>query len=99
MYAVGSSREDSHVIHTILSEEDKQHIVDVPVARGDVIVHHERVLHASRPNLSSDWRHAYILGYRKSECIKEERSLGFTHSHNADVNWEVFLNQDEIESK
>lgn len=92
---VGKTREDSHAIYTDIKEEEEG-VVDVPVFRGDVIVHHERVLHASWPNLSNEWRHAYILGFRKSECIKEERALGFTHSHNADVNWDGFLNKDSV---
>lgn len=25
---------------------------------------------------------AYVLAFRKEECIAEERSMGFTHSHN-----------------
>lgn len=65
-------------------------MVDVPARRGDVVIHHERTLHCSYPNLSTDWRHAYILNFRKRECIAEERSLGFTHSHNDVVNWDVF---------
>lgn len=90
---MGATRADSHAICTDI-DETAEHIVDVPVWRGDVIVHHERVLHASYPNLSQDWRHAYILGMRKKECIAEERRLGFTHSHNATINWDVFLNKD-----
>eukprot|EP00878_Enallax_costatus_P003042 GHUV01003240.1.p1 GENE.GHUV01003240.1~~GHUV01003240.1.p1 ORF type:complete len:314 (+),score=53.85 GHUV01003240.1:231-1172(+) len=86
---VGKTREDSHALCTDIDESSEQ-VVDVPVSRGDVIVHHERVLHCSYPNLSHNWRHAYILNFRKRECIAEERRLGFTHSHNDKVNWDVF---------
>lgn len=55
-----------------------------------MVVHHERTLHCSYPNMSTDWRHVYILNFRKRECIAEERQLGFTHSHNDAVNWDVF---------
>lgn len=96
--AVGASREDSHAIYAPIDESGEV-IVDVPAARGDVIVHHERVLHSSRPNMSDSWRHAYILGLRKEECIKEERALGFTHSHNADVNWDAFAKWEDSAAK
>lgn len=59
-YAVGKSREDSHALCTDIDESAEQ-VVDVPVSRGDVVVHHERTLHCSYPNMSQDWRHAYIL--------------------------------------
>lgn len=91
---MGKSREDSHAICTDI-DESAEHVVDVPAARGDVIVHHERVLHCSHPNMSGDWRHAYILNLRKRECIAEERALGFTHSHNDAANWDVFRKWDQ----
>eukprot|EP00879_Flechtneria_rotunda_P012164 GHRR01012704.1.p2 GENE.GHRR01012704.1~~GHRR01012704.1.p2 ORF type:complete len:180 (+),score=50.82 GHRR01012704.1:1383-1922(+) len=86
---VGKTREESHALYTEV-DETIEHVVDVPVARSDLIVHHERALHCSWPNLSQEWRHAYILNFRKKACIAEERRLGFTHSHNDVVNWDVF---------
>ena len=62
----------------------------VPIARGDVTVHNERVMHGSGPNLSPDWRKAYVLAFRKQSCIAEERALGFTHSHNDVTSWDAF---------
>lgn len=88
MPAVGISREDSHALYLTLREDDK--IVPVPIKRGDITVHNERVAHGSGPNLSAGWRKAYVLAFRKAECIAEERSLGFTHSHNDTVSWDVF---------
>lgn len=57
---------------------------------GDITVHNERVIHGSGPNRSPGWRHAYVVAFRKAACIAEERSLGFTHSHNDETNWDVF---------
>jgi len=54
----------------------------VPIARGDVTVHHERVLHGSGGNTSASWRRAYIVAFRAESTIAEERRRGFTHSHN-----------------
>eukprot|EP00882_Tetradesmus_deserticola_P001375 GHRQ01001490.1.p1 GENE.GHRQ01001490.1~~GHRQ01001490.1.p1 ORF type:complete len:276 (+),score=97.40 GHRQ01001490.1:392-1219(+) len=86
---VGKTREQSHAICTDV-DESAERVVDVPAARGDVILHHERTLHCSYPNLSGEWRHAYILNLRKAACIAEERALGFNHSHNTQLNWDVF---------
>ncbi|KAF8068409.1 phyhd1 [Scenedesmus sp. PABB004] len=86
---VGATRAESHALRTDV-DEAREAVVDVPCARGDVIVHHEAVVHASWPNTSPHWRHAYILNFRKRACIAEERALGFTHSHNDEVNWDVF---------
>lgn len=85
---VGKTREDSHALYLSLKEDDS--VVPVPIQRGDITVHDERVAHGSGPNLSSDWRKAYVVAFRKAECIAEERSLGFTHSHNDEYNWDVF---------
>jgi len=86
--AVGKTREDSHALYLSLKADDN--VVPVPIKRGDITVHDERVAHGSGPNLSSDWRKAYVVAFRKAECIAEERSLGFTHSHNDEYNWDVF---------
>jgi hypothetical protein len=42
--AVGRTREESHAICTDI-DESAEVVVDVPAARGDLIVHHERTLH------------------------------------------------------
>ncbi|EIE21626.1 PhyH-domain-containing protein [Coccomyxa subellipsoidea C-169] len=85
---VGASREESHALHTVLREED---IVEhAPISRGDITVHNESVIHGSGPNLSDGWRHAYVLAFRRASAIREERAMGFTHSHNDETNWDVF---------
>ncbi|KAA6416671.1 MAG: hypothetical protein FRX49_13347 [Trebouxia sp. A1-2] len=81
-------RQDSHALYLSLKADDS--VVPVPIKRGDITVHDERVAHGSGPNLSSGWRKAYVVAFRKAECIAEERSLGFTHSHNDEYNWDVF---------
>jgi hypothetical protein len=48
-------------------------------------VHNERVMHGSGGNLSSGYRRAYVVAYRSIETIETERALGFTHSHNDNV--------------
>eukprot|EP00775_Hariotina_reticulata_P008238 gene8238-8428_t len=87
---VARNRDESHALYCPEVDETTERVVDAPARRGDVIVHHERVLHCSWPNLSNNWRHAYILNFRKAACIAEERTLGFTHSHNDEVNWDAF---------
>ncbi|KAK9845351.1 hypothetical protein WJX81_004128 [Elliptochloris bilobata] len=86
--AVGASREDSHALVTQLRPGDR--VAHVPVARGSVSVHSERVVHGSGPNLSPAWRRAYVLAFRKAACVAEERAHGFTHSHNDEFNWDQF---------
>ena len=44
---------------------------------------HALVVHGSGGNLSTDsWRKAYIVALRSESTVAQERSLGFTHSHN-----------------
>lgn len=86
---VGKTREESHALYTPL-DENTENVVYVPIKRGDITVHDERVVHGSGPNMSSGWRNAYVLAFRKEECIAEERRLGFTHSHNDKNSWDVF---------
>ena len=53
--------------------------------RGDVTVHHERTLHGSGGNASDRWRRGYVVAFRARATVAEERALGFSHSHNDDV--------------
>jgi ectoine hydroxylase-related dioxygenase (phytanoyl-CoA dioxygenase family) len=73
-------RGTSHALGTELREGDV--VVDVPIRRGDVTVHNERVMHGSGVNRTSGFRRAYILAFRSADTIAIERELGFTHSHN-----------------
>lgn len=73
-------RGESHALGTDLLNDDE--VVDVPISRGDVTVHNERVLHGSGGNTTAGFRRAYVLAFRPVETIAIERELGFTHSHN-----------------
>lgn len=53
-----------------------------------------QVMHGSGPNLSDTWRKAYVLAFRKAACVAEERSHGFTHSHNDTFNWDSWTKRD-----
>ena len=77
----GASREEQHTLVTDLRPDD--HLVPVPIRRGDITVHNEGVLHGSGGNTTtSSWRRAYINAYRSVETVRRERELGFSHSHN-----------------
>ncbi|MEM9614516.1 MAG: phytanoyl-CoA dioxygenase family protein [Actinomycetota bacterium] len=77
---VFGGRGESHALGTTLREDDE--VITVPIARGDVTVHNERVLHGSGGNRTAGRRRAYILAFRRDETVRIERELGFTHSHN-----------------
>jgi phytanoyl-CoA hydroxylase len=76
--------EDRTKSHTLVTDlRDGDVMTAVPIARGDITVHNEGVLHGSGGNYSSDsYRRAYIVALRSAAAVREERSLGFTHSHN-----------------
>jgi ectoine hydroxylase-related dioxygenase (phytanoyl-CoA dioxygenase family) len=73
-------RGKSHTLVTELAKGD--HVALAPIARGDVTVHNERVLHGSGGNKSDGWRRAYVVAFRSAATVAEERRRGFTHSHN-----------------
>jgi phytanoyl-CoA hydroxylase len=70
----------SHALGTDLLPQDIA--VPVPIDRGDVTVHNERVMHGSGGNSTDGFRRAYVLAFRSEETVKLERQSGFTHSHN-----------------
>lgn len=75
-------RGESHALGTTLLDGDD--VVPMPISRGDVTVHNERVMHGSGANTTSGYRRAYVLAFRSEETVRTERRLGFTHSHNDD---------------
>ncbi len=80
---VAASRADQHTLVTDLRPGEQP--VPVPIRRGDITVHNEGVLHGSGGNRSSSSRRrAYIVAFRSAETVRQERALGFTHSHNDD---------------
>lgn len=87
---LGKDRESSHILSVELTAEDE--IVELPLRRGDITVHDELIIHGSGGNRSPDrWRRTYIAAYRTRACVDFERSIGFTHSHNDEINWETHL--------
>lgn len=83
------NREDSHTLVINARPDDK--IMHLPVKRGSITIHDERIVHGSGGNLSKEWRKTYIIAYRDEKTIAEERAFGFTHSHNDIVNWEEII--------
>lgn len=73
--------------HTLVADVDPttDRIRSAAMPRGSVTVHHERTVHGSGGNTSARWRRGYVLAFRSERTIAEERALGFTHSHNDDV--------------
>jgi ectoine hydroxylase-related dioxygenase (phytanoyl-CoA dioxygenase family) len=84
------SRDDSHLL--VIDNKTGDKVQHLPVSRGSVTVHDERIIHGSSGNLSDDWRKTYVMAFRDKETIKQERAAGFTHSHNDNVNWNEFIN-------
>ena len=60
------------------------------VPRGGVTLHDEWVVHGSPGNASPRHRRTYVIAFRTRAIVDAERAAGFTHSHNDDVNWDVF---------
>ena len=78
---LSGNREEQHTLVTDLRSDDV--LVAVEIRRGDITVHNEGVLHGSGGNSSTtSRRRAYITAFRSIETVRQERALGFTHSHN-----------------
>jgi len=77
------SREDSHTL--VIEKRVGDKLVYLPVKRGSVTIHDERIVHGSDGNQSKDWRKTYVAAFRDIKTIEEERAMGFTHSHNDKV--------------
>ncbi|MEO0896613.1 MAG: phytanoyl-CoA dioxygenase family protein [Bacteroidota bacterium] len=83
------SREDSHTLVIEVKPSDK--LVYLPVKRGSLTIHDERIVHGSGGNESPEWRKTYVMAFRDKKTIEIERKMGFTHSHNDEVNWEDII--------
>ncbi|MCW5921781.1 MAG: phytanoyl-CoA dioxygenase family protein [Saprospiraceae bacterium] len=79
------SRDDSHTLVIEMKPDDK--IIFLPVKRGSVTIHDERIVHGSGGNYTDAWRKTYVMAFRDANTIAEERAMGFTHSHNDTVDW------------
>lgn len=84
-----TSREESHTL--VIDTQPDDEIVYLPVKRGDLTVHDERIVHGSGGNTSPQWRKTYVAAYRDVNTIAQERAMGFTHSHNDQVDWDEIV--------
>jgi phytanoyl-CoA hydroxylase len=73
-------RDDAHAI-AIRVDEATEHIEHIQLARGDVSIHDEYVVHGSGGNTTTGHRRTYVLAYRTAETVAKERAIGFSHSH------------------
>ena len=70
---------------------EKEDVRLAPAKRGSLTIHDEYVVHGSSGNTCQDrQRRTYVLAYRAARVVEAERSIGFTHSHNDEVNWDTF---------
>jgi phytanoyl-CoA hydroxylase len=86
---LGKNREEAHAIQ-INVDESAEVVEYAQVRRGSVSIHDEYVVHGSGGNLSNKSRRTYVIAFRTKETVDRERAAGFTHSHNDEVNWDVF---------
>jgi len=93
---LASSRDEGHAL-TIELDESKGDVEKLaPCKRGSITVHDEFVIHGSSGNKCPDrQRRTYVLAYRPKTVVDAERKLGFTHSHNDEVNWDTFNDGEE----
>jgi phytanoyl-CoA hydroxylase len=82
-------RDEAHTLTVELGSSDR--IVSLPVRRGDITVHNERIVHGSGGNRTDGWRRTYVVAHRSRQTVAYERSIGFTHSHNDTINWKTQL--------
>ncbi|MEM7551019.1 MAG: phytanoyl-CoA dioxygenase family protein [Bacteroidota bacterium] len=83
------NRNDSHTL--VIEENKNDKIVYLPVKKGSITIHDERIIHGSGGNHSEVWRKTYVMAFRDVDTIREERAMGFTHSHNDKVDWDKIV--------
>mgnify|MGYP001372304559 FL=1 len=81
-------REEGHAVIAEVRDGEEIRLAEVP--RGGVTLHDEWVVHGSPGNASPRHRRTYVIAFRTRAIVDAERAAGFTHSHNDDVNWDVF---------
>jgi len=82
-------REEAHTLTVELRPTDR--VVSLPVRRGGITVHNERIVHGSPGNSTDGWRRTYVVAFRSLRTVAYERAIGFTHSHNDPINWKTHL--------
>lgn len=85
----GNSRDESHTL--VIESKPTDEVVYLPVKRGSVTIHDERIVHGSAGNMSGEWRKTYVMAFRDAETVRLEREMGFTHSHNDQVKWDEII--------
>ncbi len=85
----GVSRDESHTL--VIESKATDEIIYLPVKRGSVTIHDERIVHGSGGNTSQEWRKTYVMAFRDEQTVQRERAIGFTHSHNDKVNWNEII--------
>jgi phytanoyl-CoA hydroxylase len=85
----GTSRDEGHAL-VVDVDEATEDVRLAPASRGSVTTHNEWVVHGSSGNGSNRQRRTYVIAYRGQEIVEAERRIGFTHSHNDNVNWDTF---------
>ena len=83
------SRDESHTL--VIDMRPDEEILYLPVKRGSLTIHDERIVHGSAGNLTKESRKTYVMAFRDAATIAEERAMGFTHSHNDVVEWEKII--------
>lgn len=87
---LSGSRDEGHAL-TVAVDEAAEDIRLAPAKRGSITIHDEWVVHGSAGNTCADrQRRTYVVAFRAKEIVDAERRIGFTHSHNDDVNWDTF---------
>ncbi len=93
---LGDSRDDAHALTIDVDEAKGDEIRLAPAKRGSVTIHDEYVVHGSGGNRCADrQRRTYVVAFRPRKVVEAERRIGFTHSHNDNVNWDNWPSQDE----
>lgn len=87
-------RAEAHTLTVELRSRDQ--IVALPLSRGSITVHNERIVHGSTGNQTNGWRRTYVIAHRSRQTVAYERSIGFTHSHNDAINWQTNLEALEV---
>jgi ectoine hydroxylase-related dioxygenase (phytanoyl-CoA dioxygenase family) len=82
-------RDEAHTLSVELGPGDQ--VVALPVKRGGITVHNERIVHGSSGNMTPGWRRTYVVAHRSRATVAHERHIGFTHSHNDRINWKTYL--------
>lgn len=91
--ALNDSRDEGHALTIEVDETKGDEIRLAPAKRGSVTIHNEYVVHGSGGNrMPNKERRTYVVAYRPKRVVEAERKIGFTHSHNDDVNWDTFDN-------